>query len=48
MTIQLLVKYPTKEGIQDPEYYWAPSIAQAEWRLCSDIYPKWKGIHQVL
>jgi hypothetical protein len=43
MTIQLLVTYPAKEGIQDPEYYWAPSIAPSGMAfISSDIYPNWK------
>jgi glucose/arabinose dehydrogenase len=33
-----------KEGIQDPEYYWAPSIAPSGMAfISSDIYPNWKG-----
>jgi hypothetical protein len=30
MTTQSLVTSSKKEGIQDPEYYWAPSIL-VEW-----------------
>jgi glucose/arabinose dehydrogenase len=34
----------TKKGIQDPEYYWAPSIAPSGMAfVTSTIYPNWKG-----
>jgi glucose/arabinose dehydrogenase len=38
--ILLLVTSSKKEGIQDPEYYWAPSIAPSGMAfISSDIYP---------